>query len=65
MKLCDAAEWAGSRYKLAKLLNLTPQAVYAWGDEVPELYAYRLERLSGGRLKAPEPKPMESPKRET
>lgn len=35
---------------VAQVLGLTRQAVSKWGDIIPELYALRLEKLSGGRL---------------
>ena len=40
-----AIQKAGSVRALAQLLGVTHQAVYAWGDELPPLQAYRLREL--------------------
>lgn len=40
----------GSRKKVAEALNLTPQAISAWGDIVPPLQASRLALLAPGVL---------------
>lgn len=38
-------EKVGSKYRLAKLLGLTPQAVYAW-DKVPDNYIAQVRRMT-------------------
>lgn len=52
MKKADAVKHYGSPSALAKALGITLQAVGQWGDDVPELRQYQLEKLTGGKLKA-------------
>ncbi|MEH6814549.1 MAG: Cro/CI family transcriptional regulator [Motiliproteus sp.] len=52
MKKLDAIKHFGSPSKLAKALDIHPASVSQWGDEIPQLRAYQLERLTGGVLKA-------------
>lgn len=40
-----AIQKAGSVRNLATLLGVTHQAVYAWGDELPELQVFRLRKM--------------------
>lgn len=40
-----AIELAGGVQKLAALLNITHQAVYAWPKAIPALQVYRLKEL--------------------
>lgn len=42
MNTKQAAALAGTKYKLAKLLGITPQAVQAWGETIPALRLYQL-----------------------
>lgn len=42
MNTKQAVALAGTKYKLAKLLGITPQAVQAWGDIIPALRLYQL-----------------------
>jgi len=42
MNTKQAVALAGTKYKLAKLLGITPQAVQAWGDTIPALRLYQL-----------------------
>lgn len=37
---------------LAKALGITTQAVYGWGDRVPELRQLQLEKITRGALVA-------------
>jgi len=48
----DAVKFYGSQTKLAQVLNIKPSAISQWGEDVPELRAYQIERLTGGELKA-------------
>jgi hypothetical protein len=50
MKTQNAIDYFGSRKKLADALELWPQAVYRWGDEVPEGSAYKLQVITNGEL---------------
>ena len=55
MKTKDAILYFGSKSQLAKYLGLTKGAVSQWPDDVPELRAYQIERLTNGVLKADVP----------
>lgn len=51
MTKAQALEFFGGPVKLASLLGLkSRQAIYAWPEEVPDLYQYKLHHLSEGRL---------------
>lgn len=51
MQKSDAIEMFGGATKLAKAVGLkSRQAIYAWPEEVPDLYQYKLHHLSGGKL---------------
>ena len=52
MKKQDAIRHYGSVRKLAKVLDISPQAVYLWKKDVPELQALKLEKLTRGELQA-------------
>jgi DNA-binding transcriptional regulator Cro len=60
MKAKDLIKAAGGARKLASILHLTPQAVYYWGDLVPELQRYRIKELKphwfrkGGKMRRDE-----------
>tara|TARA_R110002033_G_scaffold102085_2_gene150058 strand:- start:17 stop:202 length:186 start_codon:yes stop_codon:yes gene_type:complete len=56
MKTKDAILYFGSKSQLAKNLGLTKSAVSQWPDDVPELRAYQIERLTKGKLKADLPR---------
>ncbi len=45
MDKATAIKKAGTGVKLAKLLKITPQAVSAWGADLPPLQVYRLREL--------------------
>ncbi|ABX47947.1 Cro/Cl family transcriptional regulator [Shewanella sp. NKUCC05_KAH] len=47
----DAVKFYGSQTKLAQVLNIKPSAISQWGEDVPELRAYQIERLTDGALK--------------
>jgi len=52
MRTKDAVRYFVTVRRLADALGLSTQAVYQWGSVVPELQAYRLERISKGVLRA-------------
>lgn len=54
MKTKDAVEHFGSKAEVARRAGVSRSRVSQWGEDVPELQAYRLERASGGLLKAGE-----------
>ena len=49
MKTKDAIEQFGSVAALAAALGLTVQAVYQWGEDVPQLRAYQIRDLLAAR----------------
>lgn len=53
----DAIKHYGSGAALARVLGIGKAFVSKWGDEVPQRYAYELERLTHGELKATWPPP--------
>lgn len=62
MKTQTAADHFGSKKKLAIALGISPSAVTMWGNEVPELRQYQLEKITKGALKAgdePESEPAQ------
>lgn len=54
MKTKSAAEFFGSKKKLAEALGISPSAVTMWGDDVPELRQYQIERITKGKVKRSE-----------
>lgn len=52
MKTTDAVKHFNSKSKLARALGINPASVSQWGDDVPDLRAYQIERLTHGALKA-------------
>lgn len=53
MKTQDAIEYfGGKKIYLARALGIYPSAVTMWGDGVPLLRQYQLERITNGALKA-------------
>ncbi|WPE28082.1 hypothetical protein PshuTeo1_38170 [Pseudomonas hunanensis] len=51
MKTKQAAEFFGSKKKLAAALGISPSAVTMWGEDVPELRQYQIERITKGKVK--------------
>ena len=49
MKTKDAIEQFGSVAALAAALGLSVQAVYQWGEDVPQLRAYQIRDLLAAR----------------
>lgn len=45
MKTQDAVNHFGSIRKLAAALDLSVQAIYKWGEDVPPLRAYQLRAM--------------------
>ena len=52
MKKTDAIRHFGSVAALAEALDITPEAIYQWGDEVPEGRDFQIEVLTKGKVKA-------------
>jgi DNA-binding transcriptional regulator YdaS (Cro superfamily) len=55
MKTTDAVHYFGGATALSRALGIRREAIYQWGEDVPVRRAYELERITGGRLKAPVP----------
>ena len=52
MKKSDVLEFFGSASKAACALGISIAAISQWGDEVPELRAFQIEKITKGKLKA-------------
>ncbi|MCU8015884.1 Cro/CI family transcriptional regulator [Shewanella sp. SM72] len=52
MKKADAIAHFGSQVKLATAVGVSQAAISKWPDDVPELRAFQIERLTDGQLKA-------------
>lgn len=44
--------FGGKKIELARALKISPSAVTMWGEEIPLLRQYQLERITKGALKA-------------
>ena len=51
MKKLEAVKYFGGSLKLADALSITSGAVSQWGEVIPERQAFRLDRMTGGKLK--------------
>ncbi|MCS6126656.1 Cro/Cl family transcriptional regulator [Shewanella baltica] len=60
MKKSDVLKFFGGTAATAAALNIKSPSVSGWGDEVPELRAYQIERLTDGELKVHADKAIES-----
>lgn len=54
MKKIDVLKHFKGVSKVAEALGISPSAVSQWPDEVPLIRQIKLEKLSGGELKASE-----------
>lgn len=52
VKKSDVLEYFGGVSKAANALGITRSAVSQWDETIPESSAYKLESLTGGKLKA-------------
>lgn len=52
MKKAAAIAHFGSQVKLATAIGVSQAAISKWPDDVPELRAFQIERLTDGQLKA-------------
>lgn len=48
----DVLNFFGNSRKAAKALGISAAAISQWGDEVPELRAFQIEKITKGKLKA-------------
>ena len=49
MKTQDAIELFGGRKALADALGIWPQAIYKWGEHVPDLRRFQIEEIVRNR----------------
>lgn len=52
MKKTDVIKHFGGVVQTAKALGIKSQSVSGWPDEVPELRAFQIEKITSGKLKA-------------
>lgn len=57
MRRSDVIEHFGTMTAVAKALGIGKAFVSKWGEVVPQRYAYEIERLTKGKLKADWPPP--------
>lgn len=57
MHRSDVIKHFGTMTAVARALGIGKAFVSKWGDEVPQRYAYEIERLTAGKLKAAWPPP--------
>ena len=51
MKKQDVIDHFGSIKKAADALGIWPQAIYSWGENVPETMAYKVQVITNGKLR--------------
>ncbi|RXJ70762.1 Cro/Cl family transcriptional regulator [Veronia nyctiphanis] len=51
MNKSDAIKFFGNQTKLAEALGITNSSISQWGEHVPPLRAFQIERLTHGKLK--------------
>ena len=51
MKKQDAINYFGNIKKLAEALSISSPSVSQWGDQIPLLRAFQLEKITQGKLK--------------
>lgn len=47
----DVLDFFGSKIATAQVLKVSPSAVTQWKEIIPEKQAYKVERISKGKLK--------------
>lgn len=57
MRKSEVIQHFGTATAVAAALGIGKAFVSKWGEEVPQRYAYEIERLTGGALKADWPPP--------
>ena len=61
MKTEEAADYFGSRKKLADALGIWPHGTYKWGEFPPKMRQYQIQVLSKGELMAEGETPASPP----
>ena len=52
MKKKDVIDYFGNQQKTADALGITQASVSRWRDNIPLLHAFKVERITNGKLKA-------------
>ena len=52
MKVAEAKQYFGNGSRLAKALNIKPEAVCQWGEYVPELRAWEIKYMTKNKVPA-------------
>lgn len=55
MKTSDVIEFFGGARQAAEALNVSTQAIYAWGEDVPKTRQAHVELASKGKIKRDKP----------
>lgn len=55
MKTADVVEFFGGARQTADALNVSTQAIYAWGDEIPKTRQAHVELATKGKIKRDKP----------
>jgi len=51
MNIKDVLAYFGTQSKIAEALKISQAAVAQWGDKVPPLRQYQIERITKGKLR--------------
>ena len=51
MKTKDVTDYFGGVRKAAEALGVTTQAIYAWGEDVPQMRQPHIQIVTNGKLK--------------
>ncbi|MFT6586057.1 MAG: DNA-binding transcriptional regulator YdaS (Cro superfamily) [Cognaticolwellia sp.] len=51
MRTSDVLLHFGSKTNTGKALGISKAAISQWGENVPQLRAYQIEKITGGELK--------------
>ena len=54
MRKCDVIELFGGVGKASQALGISRQAIWKWGEKIPESAAYRVQVVSKGKLRVGE-----------
>ena len=55
MKKSDLIKFFGNQVSLARFMKLSKSTISQWGEDIPPIWAYRIEKITNGELKANDP----------